>query len=68
MTGALSGAAAATSALSAAAAATSALSMTRGATPCSHARGQGRQLGGPTPHPRSHGFMGSGGPRVTIPC
>ena len=32
-----------------------------------HARGQGRWPGGPTPHPRSHGCVGAGGPRGTIP-
>ena len=29
--------------------------------------GQGRQLGGATPHPRSHGCAGTGGPRGAIP-
>ena len=32
-----------------------------------HARGQGRWLGGPTPHPRSRGCAGTGGPRGAIP-
>ena len=38
-----------------------------GAAPCPHARGQGRPLGGPTPHPRSGGCTGAGGPRGAIP-
>ena len=32
-----------------------------------HARGQGRRLGGPTPHSRSGGCMGAVGPREAIP-
>ena len=32
-----------------------------------HAQGQGQQPGGPTPHPRSHGCAGAGGPRGAIP-
>ena len=32
-----------------------------------HDRGQGRWPGGPTPHPRSHGCAGTGGPRGAIP-
>ena len=31
------------------------------------ARGQGRRPGGPTPHPRSSGCPGAGGPRGAIP-
>ena len=32
-----------------------------------HARGQGWWPGGPTPHPRSRGCAGAGGPRGAIP-
>ena len=32
-----------------------------------HAQGQGQWLGGPTPHPRSRGCTGAGGPRGAIP-
>ena len=33
-----------------------------------HTRGQGQRLGGATPHPRSSGCAGAGGPRRAIPC
>ena len=33
-----------------------------------HAQGQGRRPGGPTPHPRSSGCPGAGGPKGAIPC
>ena len=35
--------------------------------PTPQARGQGQWRGRPTPHPRSYGCMGAGGPRGAIP-